>query len=160
MGNILCLTMELPKKPVILQWKSHSRPPPHSSRCSCEMMPQSSGETRSSPRLTAAFILAVWRYVPIAAMISRCIGNVDFSVCSFKLAISLAVCFSECSKNELYSPNTGKYNHSWAFSQQQASHREHSRTGWLIVPRTARMQRNFCHRDHCELEREDFCDLN
>ena len=68
--------------------------------CSCKMMSQSSGETRSSPLTYCCFGMAVWKYVPVAAMISRCIGNIDFSLCSFKLAISLAVYFSGCSRTD------------------------------------------------------------
>lgn len=68
-GRVLGLLVDISKKHIILQSKSHAHPRPHSSVCSCEMMPHLARPNLLSST-NCCFILAIWKYVLVAAMIS------------------------------------------------------------------------------------------
>ena len=150
-GTVLCLTFDISKKSIILRWKSHA-PPLLSVLCVCVRWCHSLARPHLSST-SCCFILALWKYVPVAAVISRWVGNVDFSVCvlpnwpflwqsiSVKAVRTSRVIQTERNKN-----------HSWALSRQQASRREHSHIVWLTGPSTAWMRETSVTRYHCELE--------
>ena len=78
-GTVLCLTFDISKKSIILRWKSHA-PPLLSVLCVCVRWCHSLARPHLSST-SCCFILALWKYVPVAAVISRWVGDVDFSVC-------------------------------------------------------------------------------
>lgn len=83
----------------MLRWKSHSRPRPHCSVCLCQTMPR--------PGKTTSLLNLLLFYSGYLAMCSWCCPELKMSwecwfgrVCFSKLALSLAVSFSEGSENE------------------------------------------------------------
>lgn len=94
-----------------------------------------------SPGLAAVLFWLFGNTFLLAAMISRWVGDVDFSVCVLPnwpfLWQSLSVKAVRTSRVIQTERNK---NHSWALSRQQVSRCEHSHIVWLTVPSTAWMR--------------------